>query len=77
MEVDADLNLDLHAFCELHYDAAKVEVTRQALAKFIQEEVDRRAERAEFDETRRRLARESGVTLQLVDGEESREASGG
>jgi len=43
VELDADLNLDLHAFCGLHYSATKAEVTRQALKLMIESAISTNA----------------------------------
>jgi hypothetical protein len=55
VSVDAELNLDLHAFCQIHYGAPKQEVAREALRKFIADEIARRGDKEAFEVARERL----------------------
>lgn len=70
LKLPPDVEIDLHVFCELHYDAPRTRVIAEALATFI---ADRRAKDAvldaEFVEARARFmeqyAREP-ATLKLL-----------
>jgi hypothetical protein len=69
LKLSPDLNLDLHAFCEVHFRAPKNEVARRALRAFLDTELaaDPRGRR-QFEEVRRRLAKENDLRLSVARG---------
>jgi hypothetical protein len=74
LKLPADLALDLHAFCELHYGAPQSHVICAALRQLIDLELrEDPVAKARFDEVRKRLEASgerklrSGEPLRLVE----------
>jgi hypothetical protein len=74
LKLPADLALDLHAFCEVHFDAPQSHVIWAALRHFIAAELkEDEVLRARFDVARQRLEGttdrrlRTGEALRLVD----------
>lgn len=53
--IPPDLNLDLHAFCEVFWHAPKNEVVRRAIRAYIESELSERNVEAMFMQVRERL----------------------
>jgi hypothetical protein len=74
LKLPADLALDLHAFCEVHYDAPQSHVIYAALRHFIEAELkEDQVTKARFDVVRERLEtsgdrkQRTGEPLRLVE----------
>ncbi|MCH7530393.1 MAG: hypothetical protein IIB36_01355 [Gemmatimonadetes bacterium] len=67
LELPPNLNLDLHAFCTLYFNAPKSEVARRALQRVIQRETVHPDKKREFEAIRRRLSGMTDATLQIVE----------
>jgi hypothetical protein len=63
LELPADINLDLHAFCKWRYRATMTEVIQRALKLLIEKETASPEARREFEEVRRSF---SGEPLRLI-----------
>lgn len=61
--LNEELNLDLHAFCELHFDAQQTTILTQGLKLLIEQDLSTPERRKKFDEIRRRLA---GEPIRLI-----------
>lgn len=66
--LNEELNLDLHAFCELHFDAQQTTILTQGLKLLIEQDLAAPDRRKKFDEIRRRLA---GEPIRLIRGTEA------
>ena len=67
LELPPDLNLDLHAFCELHFQASKAEVARRAIARLISDETADPAIAQQFEAAKEKLSRLASAELRLVE----------
>ena len=68
MELPHDLDLDLTAFCEAHFDASHGRIVREALRQFIEAELKLDpVTRSRFAEARHRREYPPGAIVQLMD----------
>jgi len=67
LELPTDLAIDLHAFCEAHFGSAKQRVIRDALRRFIDEEIkSNQGPRERFNELKRSLERSQQPSIRVV-----------
>lgn len=62
LKLPPDLALDLHAFCEVHFDAPQSRVVCEAVRRFIRAELEEdEITRSRFEAARKRLESSGGV----------------